>query len=306
MPSANHRRYLERASRAGYTEQQAEDALAQVRADEERGGGYVTDLYERALLRLDTGTPTGRQRADADRVLAQTGRGHMPPEVRDVVASLIGQMGLTVGPDGEPVPAGVDERFADAVDGLSGTDRLMPPVQERAPAGVAESLHYTTFVVPPGLISELPTPFLVLAAQEARDVDRLPLPTSLHRIGNEVMAYTRARALTEELGAVPVSDAWIQAVNDYEGTSKVVVVREPLPSGRLTVNEDLHVGVSGEGLPGWVQDLLDQRIAAAVREVPVSAGTDPMSIGIVPSAPGSLPGWAHHIISGEDDPSALG
>lgn len=300
MPSAAHRRYLAEAAEHGHTPEQAEQALHQVR--QQSGDGYVTDLYERALLMLDMGVPTGRQRSDADRILAQRGMAGAPPEVRDTLAGMLGRMGLTVGPDGGPAPAGVHERFADTVDGLEGAQGLRRP----APAtrsGRAPSGHFTTFVLPAeDERAERTIPFLVLAAEDPDDVEQLALPTSLHRIGNEVMAYARARALDQGPGPMPVSDAWILAVADYEAEAKVAVILEPVPAAAPTDEAAPTTGVDGADLPWWTGHLLNGQLHAAIRDVPVSAGADPMSINIVPHAPQELDAWAERMITPGEHP----
>ncbi|WP_435108092.1 hypothetical protein [Nocardiopsis synnemataformans] len=295
MPSAAHRRYLAQAAEHGHTPEQAEQTLRQVR--QQAGDGYVTDLYERALLMLDTGVPTGRQRSDADHILAQHGMAGAPAEVRDTIAGMLGRMGLTVGPDGGPAPAGINERFSDTADGLEGIQGLLRPAPA-ARSGRAPSGHFTTFVLPAeDRRAERTIPFLVLAAEEPDDVEQLALPTSLHRIGNEVMAYARARALSESPGPMPVSDAWILAVSDYEAEAKVVVILEPVAAAAPTDEAVPTTGVGGADLPWWTGRLLNGQLRAAARDVPVSAGADPMSINIVPSASQELSAWAERIIT---------
>lgn len=291
MASRKHRQYLEQARQRGHTPDQAEEALRRVRENTD-SQGYVADLYERALTVLDAGPSTHRQRTDADRILADYGITGAPAEMRQVMGHVLGQMGLTVDEQGRPAPAGEAERFADAVDGLPGAEGLAREVPAPTPSGPPTSVHHTTFVLPKSRGLEYNTPVLVLAAEEAQDVARLPLPTSLHRIGNQVMGYSRARPM-EELGQITVSDAWIQAVIEYEGDAKIVVVQEPLPRGQGTEDTDPTTGVPGTGLPFWAEDLLQQRISAALRDVSVSDGTNPLSIHIMPSAPIRLPAWAH-------------
>jgi hypothetical protein len=380
MPSRKHRQYLEEAARYGHSPEQAEEALRRVRAEAEDEAGYVTDLYERAMLRLDMGDPTGRQRTDAERILADRGMAGAPPEVRDVIAGMLGRMGMTVGADGAPAPApaggveagSLDELFADlAQDDLDEQeqagqirDQVRDALQKRpgqwlamadigeatgidpeeaialilaleslAEAGQVEqgperygqgptwrartgqeepaqeadaeesgagapSGHFTTFVLAPSVSAfDYPIPFLVLGAESAQDIPHLPLPTSLHRHGNEVMAYSHKRKLEEELGPIPVSDAWIQAVAEYEGHAKIVVVQEPLPRDIATTYAEPAVGVSGQDMPPWMEPLLRQQIRAVVRDVPLSAGESALSIGIDPTAPTTLPGWAHQTIT---------
>lgn len=377
MPSRKHHQYLQEATRYGYSPEQAEEALQRVRAEDHAEAGYVTDLYERAMLRLEMGDPTTGQRTDAERILADRGMDGAPPEVRDAIAGLLGRMGMTVGEDGSPAPApgpgvdvgGLDEVFtglaqemADpeeheraahlrdrvrdafrarpgqwlvmaevgeaigvgpeeaialrlALDALAGAGQVEQGPEQygqgptwRARTGQqkadaegragAPSGHFTTFVLPPfssGL--DYPVPFLVLAAEAAQDIPHLPLPTSLHRRGNEVMAFAHARMLEEELGPIPVSDAWIQAASEYEGAAKIVVIQQPLPRDIATTYAEPTVGVSGEDLPSWVGALLMGQLHAVVRDVPLSAGESALSIGIDPSAPTTLPEWAHQTIT---------
>jgi hypothetical protein len=100
------------------------------------------------------------------------------------------------------------------------------------------------------------------------------------------------------LGPFPVSDTWAAAVQeDYEGAAKIVVLREPVPHDISTEYAAVAEGVLGPDLPPWLGQLLAGQLHAATRDVPVSCGQDPLSISIDPSAPTSLPGWAHQIIT---------
>lgn len=156
--------------------------------------------------------------------------------------------------------------------------------------------HFTTFVLPaaaaPGL--EYDTPFLVLAADTAEETAAIPLVTSLRRMGNAVMPYSHAAMV---LGEVRVADAWITAVEQYDAAAKVVVLREPVPADISTEYASVLEGVTGLDLPPWVGMLLAGQLHAASRDVPVTAGEDPLSIGIDPTAPTVLPAWAHQIIT---------
>jgi hypothetical protein len=156
-------------------------------------------------------------------------------------------------------------------------------------------IHYSTFVLPTAA-SRLPydVPFVVFGADTAEENEHIPMVTSLHRIRNEAMPYCHAAPV---LGAIPVSDGWAQAVEGYDRAAKVVILREPVPRDIATTYAPAWEGVLGPDLPPWLGAMLDQRLHAAVRDVPVSAGEDPLSIGIDPAAPTTYPEWAQRIIN---------
>ncbi|MET8680039.1 hypothetical protein ABZW18_21260 [Streptomyces sp. NPDC004647] len=156
------------------------------------------------------------------------------------------------------------------------------------------AVHYTTFVLQASVSLPDDTPVLVLGADTAEEIPGIPLVTSLHRIDNAVMPFSHAAMV---LGEFPVSDAWIEAVQGYDSAAKVVIIREPVPAGASTEDVFVAEGVRGESLPPWVGPLVAQKLHAAMRDVPVTYGEDPLSIGIVPSAPTSFPAWAHRIIT---------
>lgn len=164
------------------------------------------------------------------------------------------------------------------------------------------SIHYSTVVWPAAETGfDWDTPLLVLAGETAADVASIPLPTSLHRVGNEVMPFTHA-AMRDDFGPIPVSDAWIAAVEGgYDGRAKAVVALDPLPAGVSTNSVPVEEGVGGEKMPMWLGPLLAGAVRVAIRDIDVSVGIDPgdvMAIMIDPSAPTSLPDWAEQMIGG--------
>ena len=157
------------------------------------------------------------------------------------------------------------------------------------------TVHHTTFVLPPTELSPHATPFVVFGADTEAETEQIPLVTSLHRIGNLATPFSHVNPV---LGVFPVSDAWARAVGeDYDGRAKVVILREPVPTGISTEDADLARGVLGPDPPAWTGILLAGRIRAASRDVPVTSGTGVGSIGCDPPAPtGSIAAWAHQLI----------
>lgn len=157
------------------------------------------------------------------------------------------------------------------------------------------AIHYTSFVLPAAAIGlSYDTPFLVFGADTVEEIETIPLVTSLHRTGNSVMPFCHASMV---LGEIPVTDRWAETVMEqYDDRAKVVIVRDPVPAGVPTEYAELAKGVLGPDLPAWLGLMLGQQLHSASRDVPCTAGEDPMSIGIDPSAPTTYPAWAHQII----------
>jgi hypothetical protein len=164
------------------------------------------------------------------------------------------------------------------------------------------SIHYSTAVWPATDTGfDWDIPLLVLGGETPADVANIPLPTSLHRVGNEIMPFTHA-TMRDDIGPIPVSDAWIAAVETgYDGRAKAVIALDPTPIGDTTRSAPVEDGVSGEKMPLWLSPLLAGAVRAATRDIPVSVGADHrdiLTIMIDPAAPTDLPGWAHQMIGG--------
>ncbi|MFB8199357.1 hypothetical protein [Kitasatospora purpeofusca] len=156
------------------------------------------------------------------------------------------------------------------------------------------SVHFTTFVLPKTAIN-LPhdTPFLVFGADTAEEITSIPLATSLHVIGNELMPLVHA----SETYPVPVSDHWIRAsMEEYDRAAKVAVVLEPVPADISTEWAELTEGALGPDLPPWLSMMLFAKLHVVTRDVPVTSGTGVADIGMVVGAPTTLPAWAHQEI----------
>lgn len=157
------------------------------------------------------------------------------------------------------------------------------------------AIHHTTFVLPAAVLGlGYDTPFLVLGAETAEEVDSIPCVTSLHRIGNSVMPFMHASPV---LGELPVSDTWAEAAVKYDDACKVVLLREPVPRDISTEYAEITEGVLGPDLPPWVGMLLYQELHVVSRDVPVSKGASALSIGVDVKAPTSLPAWADQTIT---------
>jgi hypothetical protein len=128
----------------------------------------------------------------------------------------------------------------------------------------------------------------------AEETTAVPLITSLHRVGNTAMPFSHASMV---LGEIPVSDTWARTVEQYGNVAKVVILREAVPRDIATGYADVAQGVLGQDLPAWLGMLLAGRLHAGTRDVPVTSGDDPMSIGIDPAAPATFPEWAHQVIT---------
>ncbi|MFD4406708.1 hypothetical protein ACFWPH_28495 [Nocardia sp. NPDC058499] len=162
------------------------------------------------------------------------------------------------------------------------------------------SIHYSTAVWPATDTGfDWDIPLLVLGGETPADIARIPLPTSLHRVGNEIMPYTHA-TMRDDIGPIPVSDVWIDAVETgYDNRAKVVIALDPTPRGDTTRTALVEEGVSGEKMPTWLQPLLAGAVRAATRDIPVSVGADHydiLAIKIDPTALTDLPGWANQMI----------
>ena len=109
------------------------------------------------------------------------------------------------------------------------------------------TVHHTTFVLPPTGSLPHATPFVVFGADTEAETERIPLVTSLHRIGNSATPFSHASPV---LGPFPVSDAWARAVEeDYDERAKMVILREPVPADISTEYADLARGVPAPAPP---------------------------------------------------------
>ncbi|WP_144311949.1 hypothetical protein [Actinopolyspora erythraea] len=153
------------------------------------------------------------------------------------------------------------------------------------------SIHYTTFVIPKSLGLEYDTPAIAFGSDTADEIPKLPLPTSVHVMGNEACPLSHADMMSQY--AMRISDIWIQATRSFENCTKIAVIQEPVPTGNTTEKVDPSLGVMGDELPYWVEDLVNARLKMAMREVSVSYGESALSIMMDASAPTTLPDWAH-------------
>ncbi|MGW5383982.1 hypothetical protein [Nocardia sp. NPDC003963] len=163
------------------------------------------------------------------------------------------------------------------------------------------SIHYSTAVWPATDTGfDWDIPLLVLGGETPADVASIPLPTSLHRVANEIMPYTHA-TMRDDIGPILVSDPWITAAERYDRCAKAVIALDPTPRGDTTHTAPGDDGVSGEKMPRWLRPLLAGAVRAATRDIPISVGVDHrdfLAIMIDPAAPTVLPDWAHQMIGG--------
>ncbi|MEV7512016.1 hypothetical protein AB0O57_29080 [Streptomyces sp. NPDC091201] len=172
------------------------------------------------------------------------------------------------------------------------------------------TLHFTTFVLPPSLTGQPHhVPVIVFGSDTMSEMRTFPLPTSLHRIGNEVMPYAHATPGYP----MPVTDAWIAAAAEFgdghdvaggmKGVSvaSILAVQQPVGRDIETTYAPLPEGVGGQDLPRWLGGLLDQQLTFAKRDVFVSEGTDPKSIMMAVGASTSLPDWADNFVYARKD-----
>ncbi|MGW2539284.1 hypothetical protein ACWC5I_00030 [Kitasatospora sp. NPDC001574] len=156
------------------------------------------------------------------------------------------------------------------------------------------SVHFTTFVAPGAVLSQPhDIPFAVFGADSAEETADIPLPTSLHRLGNEVMPLVHA-----SWGhPMPVTDLWARVVEEQYGRSaKVVVVLDPVPADISSEWAERTEGMFGLDLPPWLALLFARQLHAVIRDVPVTSGDGLASMGMVVGAPTALPAWAHQEI----------
>ncbi|MER5599890.1 hypothetical protein [Streptomyces sp. NPDC002265] len=106
------------------------------------------------------------------------------------------------------------------------------------------AIHFTTFVMPGAAMGQPhDTPFLVLGAETAEEIDTIPAVTSMHRVGNHAMLLCHAAPVLAE---VPVTDLWGKvSAEQYDARAKVVVVRDPVPADITTQYADLTQGCRG-------------------------------------------------------------
>lgn len=135
--------------------------------------------------------------------------------------------------------------------------------------------HFITTVLPGSAMGlDYDVPLLVFGGESPDDLAQVPLATSIHRIDNEIQTLEHASLSGV---AIPVNNAWITAVEQYDQAAKIVIIRDPVPAGTLTTHVPVAEGVES-GLPDWLGEMLAGTVRWATRDVPVSAGTGPASI----------------------------
>ncbi|WP_146057504.1 hypothetical protein [Streptomyces sp. SM12] len=157
-------------------------------------------------------------------------------------------------------------------------------------------IHFTTAVVPAERSgADTDNAVLIFAADTQGDITNLPLPVALHVQGNLLRCFAPHGQM---LGApVRVSDAWVAAASPtetYDAQARVCVVLEPLPEEAGTSHVPAAEGVTEQGLPSWVGDVVEGRHRMALRSVRVSIG-DPLLLDAALGAPTQLPEWAQVI-----------
>ncbi|MEX2985689.1 hypothetical protein [Streptomyces sp. C36] len=154
-------------------------------------------------------------------------------------------------------------------------------------------IHFTTAVIPAARSgTEYDTAAVFLGPEMEADVPRLPLPATLHIVGNTVTPFAaHGRPVGDPM---PVSDRWVQAsraVGGYGAQAKVVVLLEPLPEEVSTADVPVQMGIGEDGLPGWLPGVLEGRYKMAMRDVTVSEGSV-LLLDTALGVPAQLPEWA--------------
>lgn len=154
-------------------------------------------------------------------------------------------------------------------------------------------IHFTTAVIPAARSgTEHDTAAVFFGPEMAADIPALPLPATLHVIGNEAAPFA---AGGRQVGVpMPVSDHWVQAsrsVGGYGAQAKIVVLLEPLPEEVSTADVPVPMGVGEDSLPSWLPGVLEGRYKMAVRDVTVSEGSA-LLLDAALGVPARLPEWA--------------
>ncbi|MEV6421578.1 hypothetical protein [Streptomyces sp. NPDC051662] len=153
-------------------------------------------------------------------------------------------------------------------------------------------IHFTTAVVPAERSgSDTDNAVLIFAADTQDDIANLPLPVALHVQENELGCFAPHGRM---LGApLRVSDDWVAAASptgSFGAQARVCVVLEPLPEEAVPY-VSVGEGVTEQGLPSWVGDVIAGRYKMALRPVRVSIG-NPLLLDSALGAPTQLPEWA--------------
>jgi hypothetical protein len=110
----------------------------------------------------------------------------------------------------------------------------------------------------------------------------------VHCIVNAAFPF---RHVSEVLCPFPVSDTWVKVTGEsYDDRCKIVLLHQPVPFGINTEYAGLTKGVLGPDLPSWLGMMLDGKIRAASRDVPVTVGSDFLTAGIDPHRAHHAPG----------------
>ncbi|MGW2686216.1 hypothetical protein ACWC6I_24065 [Streptomyces sp. NPDC001414] len=154
-------------------------------------------------------------------------------------------------------------------------------------------IHFITAVVPAERSgTDTDNAVLIFAADTQDDIASLPLPVALHVQDNELGCFAPHGQM---LGApLRVSDDWVAATlptGSYDAQARVCVVLEPLPEEAGTSHVPVSEGVTEQGLPSWVGDVIAGRYKMALRPVRVSMG-NPLLLDAALHAPTQLPEWA--------------
>ncbi|MFD8385218.1 hypothetical protein ACFV2X_43000 [Streptomyces sp. NPDC059679] len=140
------------------------------------------------------------------------------------------------------------------------------------------AIHFTAFVLPAatsGLSHDMPV--LAVGADTAEETEEISLVLSIHQArGIAVPLSPALKALAE----IPVSQAWVTAVEQHNRRARAVLLREAIsadiPSRYKEFAEEL-----GPDVPSWAGMLLSGRILVATRDVPVTSGEDPLLMSLV-------------------------
>lgn len=231
--SRGYHRYLDQATGLGYSTEQADAALTQIKA--EHPGSHVPDLYDRALIRLTTGPLATGQRLDAARILADRGLPTDHPAA-DVVAGLLGQMGLSVDAAGRPTRTSTTPPVTDnpGLDPLAGAFGGLIATGWIGQGPDGADLAYLYLTSPGDGVSR--TPLAQAMATVATALGLNPAPGSLTEhptAGVRVEIEERFAQLLvggQRPVQYPVSTDWITAATTA-GRIALVLSYLPMPSG---------------------------------------------------------------------------
>jgi hypothetical protein len=178
------------------------------------------------------------------------------------------------------------------------------------------TIDYVTYILKTSDMGfDYDTPVLAIHTDRESEIGHLPfveqvlLNADTHTISPIARGYSPlanpgvpADERDHRLAPVAVSPQWLDLVGEYDGV-KVMLVRQPVLSGDpLSSDHPMGDAAPGSVLPDWLARTLDDTLAMALQNVPVTSSFM-MTIAAWPTTFDSVEDWAEAIVG--PDPAVI-